>query len=144
MRSLPAGEIPAANGEGWKSEVFLIHCAGFSKTGNCRGFDCCLHLLLRIIGRPSKVLISRKKTQNTKGNQRRPLNLGAISATLLPAVWLTRSLCSFFKLQQVIEFPNLSPICFKKSVFLDFVFSLLFRNPHAYRWPRPFICFLKL
>jgi hypothetical protein len=27
---------------------------------------------------------------NAQGNQRRPLNLTAISATLLPAVWLTR------------------------------------------------------
>jgi hypothetical protein len=29
---------------------------------------------------------------NAKGNQRRPLNLTATSATLLPAVWLTQLL----------------------------------------------------
>ena len=31
-----------------------------------------------------------------KGNQRRPLNLTAISATLLPAVWLTQLLGHIF------------------------------------------------
>jgi hypothetical protein len=32
---------------------------------------------------------------NAKGNQRRPLNYDAISATLLPAVWLTQLLAIF-------------------------------------------------
>ena len=33
---------------------------------------------------------------NAKGNQRRPLNYDATSATLLPAVWLTRLLAYLF------------------------------------------------